>query len=532
MWGSPALGILRTFSRAVRPAVVDFRPAAVTGGAKSANGRGMKPFIATLFLILFGLPACATAALPLRGIIVCPVRGDQPPARFDAPDCRPVALSALDPQGRDIWVHGHIEVPAASDGPLGLYVLAKASSEVWLNGVRLGANGVPAATKAEETPGRMDIAFPIPASALRIGSNEIVLRMSSFHDVIHLSQPVHMLAIAPYADPVDVILRAYWPSLVTFGVLLAGAFFFASSAISAVNRRDPLLLALLSLISAGQLFAEVLRGLIPYPYPVQDWRLIAITACSTFFAVTLAALITLRFQTPRPRLVFAGVLAMILFPLLIFPGFDGKAAFAIMASALACAGIAGWAALKGDRSALISCLVLLVFAASVLVFQSRFLDTIVFYEVAALLLVLFTIRALTFERQRQDHETMHIRAHDLELALIRATEAKTPSTLRINSAGAVTLVNTADITLCKGADDYVELHLSGGRTVLHNGALGDLEAALPSHFLRVHRSFVVNTAFVEKLTRDVGGTGFLTLSNGAQAPVSRRIMPKVREALG
>ena len=152
--------------------------------------------------------------------------------------------------------------------------------------------------------------------------------------------------------------------------------------------------------------------------------------------------------------------------------------------------------------------------------------------VAALLLILFVVRALTFERQRQAHEAMQIRAHDLELALTRATEAKTPSQLRLNSAGSVTIVNATDITLCKGADDYVELHLRDGRTVLHNGALAELESRLPPHFLRVHRSFIVNTAFVEKLTRDPAGTGFLTLSNGAQAPVSRRIMPKVREALG
>ncbi len=492
----------------------------------------MKLFLATFLLLLFALPASAMEAIPLQDIVTCPVHGDQPPSRFDAPECRAVKFSELDPQGRDIWVRAHADVPAVAAAPMGLYISVKASSAAWINGVRLGANGVPAATKAGETPGRMDIAFPIPASALRAGNNEVVLRLSSFHGAIHLSQPVHMLGIAPYADPTDLILRAYWPSLVTFGVLLAGAFFFASSAISAVNRRDPLLLGLLSLLAAGQLFAEAFRGLAPYAYPVQDWRLIFITACSSAFAVTLAALIALRFPTPRPRMVFAGVFGLIAFPLAATPGFDGKAAFALLASALASAAIAGYAALKKDRPALISCVALLLFAGSVLVFQGQFLDTIFFYEVAALLLVLFVVRALTFERQRQAHEAMQIRAHDLGLALTRATEAKTPSQLRINSAGSVTIVSATDITLCKGADDYVELHLRDGRTVLHNGALAELESSLPPHFLRVHRSFIVNTAFVEKLTRDPAGTGFLTLSNGAQAPVSRRIMPKVREALG
>ena len=49
--------------------------------------------------------------------------------------------------------------------------------------------------------------------------------------------------------------------------------------------------------------------------------------------------------------------------------------------------------------------------------------------------------------------------------------------------------------------------------------------------LRVHRSHIVNTAFVDALERDPSGVGRLLLSNGAAVPVSRRIMPKVRSAL-
>ena len=62
-------------------------------------------------------------------------------------------------------------------------------------------------------------------------------------------------------------------------------------------------------------------------------------------------------------------------------------------------------------------------------------------------------------------------------------------------------------------------------------ALAGLEAELPETFLRVHRSHIVNTAFVSALERDTGGVGRLTLSQGQEVPVSRRIMPKVRTAL-
>lgn len=505
----------------------------MTRRVKSVNGQAMKPFLIALITAGLLLPTFAGAAIPIADFAVCLAHDDRPPARFDGPGCQRVPFSGLDPQARDLWVQTHADVSKAAldGGPLGLYISAKAASTVYLNGEHLGRNGTPASSRAGETPGRMDVVFPIPPDRLREGRNEIVLRLSSFHNTVRLSHPVHMIAIAPLSDPLDVLLRAYWPSLVTFGVLLAGAFFFASSAISGVNRRDPLLLALLSMLAAGQLFAEVYRGLSPYPYPVQDWRLITIMGLSTVFSMTLITLTALRFPTPRPRVIFAAGAVFTLTPLFAFPGFDGKAAFALLAAALASGAIAGRAALKGDRTALASCLALVAFAGSILLFQGRFLDTVFFYEVAAVILVLFTVRAFMFERERREHEKTQMRSHDLELALERATQAKTPTVLRINSAGAVNIVNTTDIILCKGADDYVELHLADGRWLLHNGSLADLENDLPASFLRVHRSYIVNTGFVEKLTREATGIGVLTLSNGAQAPVSRRIMPKVRSAL-
>ncbi|EGF90438.1 lytTr DNA-binding domain protein [Asticcacaulis biprosthecium C19] len=491
----------------------------------------MRSFLAALVFVFLFVHAAVAQTTPTGDVSVCPVTTAEPPARFDDPACRSATIAGLDPQGRDIWVRATIDVQPTANAPMGLYVLAKASTEAWVNGVRVGTNGRPGASKAVETPGRMDSVFYLRDGLLRAGSNEVVLRMSSFHGSIRLSQPVHWIAIAPYADPTDKLLRLYWPSLVTFGVLLAGAFFFASSALSAVNRRDPLLLALLSLLAAAQLFAETYRGLAPYAYPVQDARLMAITGLSAAFSVTLAALVTWRFVEQRRFAVLAGVVGLILVPLILMPGFDGKAAFSILAAAAASAVISGLAAFKGDRAGRWWTIVLTAFAGSILVSQDMFLNAIFFYEVAALLLVLFVVRALTFERERREHEKERIRAHDLELALSRATQAQALATLRINAAGSVTIVKASDIALCKGADDYVELHLADGRTILHNGGLAELEAELPPGFLRVHRSFIVNTAFVEKLTRDATGTGVLTLSTGAQAPVSRRIMPKVRSAL-
>ncbi|CAL4869421.1 hypothetical protein MMA231_03713 (plasmid) [Asticcacaulis sp. MM231] len=494
----------------------------------------MKSVLLAIALCLISLPVRAAVVTPIKDVVTCPGGTDHPPVRFDLLGCARGELVDLDPQNRDLWLHARVGVGASalSKGPLGLFVSAKAASVAYVNGVRIGQNGTPGAQAASESPGRMDAVFFIPPGLLHVGENDVVLRLSSFHNVLRLARPVHVIAIAPFGQPLDMILRAYWPSLVTFGVLLAGAFVFASSALSKVNRREPILLAVMSVIAALQLFAEAYRGLAPYPYPVQDWRLITLATCASLFAITLAALVIFRFVPSWQKSVLGGVTAVILFPLVVVSGYDGKATFVLLVATVASALIAGYAALKGSRAALIAGGAFSLVAVSIFVFQGSFLDALFYYEAAAAILILFTVRVVLFERERRKHESLQMRAHDLELALARAMQSKTPAVIRVNSAGALTMVNATDIAMCKGADDYVELHLSDGRSILHNGALVDLEKVLPRNFLRVHRSFLVNTGYVEKLTREATGVGMLTLATGAKVPVSRRIMPKVRNVLG
>jgi DNA-binding LytR/AlgR family response regulator len=98
-------------------------------------------------------------------------------------------------------------------------------------------------------------------------------------------------------------------------------------------------------------------------------------------------------------------------------------------------------------------------------------------------------------------------------------------------AGQVHRVPTDDIVSISGADDYIEVKLKSGKSRLISSTLAEMEASLPSFFLRVHRSHIVNTNYIESLNREPTGTGILTLAHGGSLPVSRRIMPSVRKAL-
>lgn len=504
----------------------------MNGDAKSANGRCMRRLLGALGALLLHLFTPAAAEMLNAGdFAICGAGSDAPPA--GSARCVATTIDGIDPQGRDIWVRAVINTPVGygKEGPFGLFIAAKASSEAYLNGVRLGANGTPGARRDLETPGRMDMAYPIPGGVIRDGPNELMVRLSSHHGYLDLGRPVHWIFVGPYFDPVAERLTYMWPSLVALGIILSGALYFAVVAATGANRRDPILLSLLALFASGQLGVEIYRSLVAYPYPVHDLRLIAIVATSAGFALTLSALVISRFVAAGKAFWFAGAAILTALPIVFAEGFDAKAAFAILAATIACAALCAHAAFRGDRQGAVYAAALLAFAASVVAFQSFFLDAIFFFEVAALLLVLFAAQAMTLERERRESALERARAHELEAALERAAASDRPAVVRVNAAGSVNVVHAGEITHCKGAGDYVELHLADGRHLLHNGALAQMESELPPAFLRVHRSFIVNTAFVKTLVRESSGVGALVLSNGVEVPVSRRIMPKVRDAL-
>ena len=76
-----------------------------------------------------------------------------------------------------------------------VHISLLASYEAYWNGVRVGANGVPAATRAGETPGLIDARIEIPQQLLRAGDNLLALRMSAFHARRALAAPMQHLSM-------------------------------------------------------------------------------------------------------------------------------------------------------------------------------------------------------------------------------------------------------------------------------------------------------------------------------------------------
>lgn len=476
--------------------------------------------------------------IDVDSVTTCPAqRGETVPPDFADHGCRTGNFLAVDPQHTTLWFRATITVPRSmleQSPPLGLFVSGKAASTAWLNGRWIGGNGRPGIDPRSETPGRMDAVIPIPSGLLHEGANKIVLHLSGYSGFLRLDAPMHALMIGTYADPTDLILRSYWPSLGTFGIFLLGALYFGVGTFRGGDRAGALLLCLISLFAAGQLLAEVSRGLFAYRYPFHDLRLVLIVLCSLGFGLCLTAHVIRRFQPPRPWLSFAAVTLVTVGVMVITGPYDGKAMFAMLCPVLFCAlGTACWS-WKRKPGAAVYCVALVLFGALSFLFGGAFLDAMFFYLVAALLLFLFAQQAAVLAREQRLGLALASHARQLEAALDQArTPQQQPSQkIRLVDTGRIELVSTEQITHCSGAGDYVELNFADGSKRLHNGSLNEMEGELPSAFLRVHRSHIVNTAYVESLRRESSGVGQLRISTGEIVPVSRRIMPMVRRTIG
>lgn len=428
-------------------------------------------------------------------------------------DCRPVQ-DFVDPQGRELWIRSTLGAPTDTR-PRVLYLAGVASSEAWLNGQRLGVNGRPGATAREEVPGRYQTVFPIREAAWRPGANTLVLHLSSFHGGLRFARPMSALFVSPHPYPQRTALMAV--TFVAAGALLAAAFGFG--VIHALRRTgSSLVLAAMAGVAALQAVVESLRTLFDYPYPLHAWRMSAIWLLAATFVVLLVSYVATRFL-PRVRGLMIGLAFGVVGATALLPGFDIKTVWAlILGVALAALPAAAGVRLRvpGARPTLAY---LALFLALALGFPEWLADFSYFLLAAGLVLPLLVVEVVRLGRDDRGREA----------ALTRA--ASRPDRLTVASARGVELVPIAEILAVVGADDYVELRLVGGRSLLHAARLDGLATQLPTSFLRIHRSVIANLDQMQRLERD-GDRWRLHLSEGAPLPVSRSRQPALREALG
>ncbi|WP_197414272.1 LytR/AlgR family response regulator transcription factor [Lacimicrobium alkaliphilum] len=476
-----------------------------------------------------------------------PFEGQQPvtlcdgahqwPVDFTSTDCRTVLLKDVDPQGKTLWVEIPVNLSEqqlqALTPPLALFLYAKASSRAYFNDVLLGENGKPG-NKVTEIPGAMDSHFYLPEGLLKMGKNRLVLHLSAQQGWLTLTRPLHFIGIGGFADPRQHLQQYSELGLVLLGVLLTGLVYFSVRSITPSQRSNHLLLVLMCLFSAVQLFAEMSRGLLGYAYPIHDIRLLTITLMSLGFGVCLLVFIAGQFARHHAlHWIYAGILVT-LGALWLLDSFDARTTAATFFPAFFAAIITVrfWWRTRSDQGGF-SALALSLFILCMILTADYFHETLYFVFVSLLLGYLFIQQALESNRQELRQQQDNERIARLSFRLEQGQQQARPALLTLKSAGKIDKLNTAEIAYCQAAKDYSEIHLLNGQQHLYSGTLKSLEAELPSTFLRVHRSFLVNLEQIRRLSSATPDStnASLILSNGQTVPVSRRLVPAVRSAV-
>jgi two-component system LytT family response regulator len=145
-----------------------------------------------------------------------------------------------------------------------------------------------------------------------------------------------------------------------------------------------------------------------------------------------------------------------------------------------------------------------------------------------------------FSQQRFDQALAHARANlgkgagdaAVENMVREAAGRNKPlGRVLIRDGAKVHVINSEKIEFIEAQDDYVQIR-SEGKSYLKNQRLTELEGQLDAgHFLRIHRSYVVNIACVDRIEQATRDSHVAILKDGSRIPVSRSGYQKIREVL-
>lgn len=352
------------------------------------------------------------------------IEGDDPrfaTPGFDDANWARTTPEKIDPQGRIMWVRAHIDgdglAAAAAEQPLGFFLSALASREIFLNGVSIGASGAPGATPDDETPGALDAVFFIPSELLRSDRNVFAIRISSHHLGARVGWPIHSFHIAPYESPTRRRLQSYIPAIAAGGAIALGAFYFLG--FYASNRRDAssLALGILAFAVIAQLAAESWRAFDFYLYPLHMLRLYLMLGFALIAGGALSVFSGLRFAPQRTAQISALAFIVSGFAIFLAPGYDSKLGLIILTFMIAALVAALIGARNQKRGAFLSSIGFAIFLAAAIAAPYQFLDQTYYLAMAALIIVLFAtqVRLLSVERRAREEaalQTVRLR-HEL-----------------------------------------------------------------------------------------------------------------------
>lgn len=241
-------------------------------------------------------------------------------------------------QAMCIRVRLTIEKSQLPDNPA-LLTQMLGARHIYFDGQSIALDGLPAATKAAEMPGRLDSLYLIPGVLLTHGEHLLAMQLSNFHLSEQVSRWFYAVAVVNFEQALKLPLLEASPAIFFIGALVLTGLFFQLLFWQYQRRASYQVFSLLCLLSACLLVVEHLRALFGYRY---DWHMYRIhsIAVLTFIAMCLLPLFYLLFyRFNRLVLWLVVTLLALTVAVTIDPRYDAKSMLMFAVSMIICLAI-------------------------------------------------------------------------------------------------------------------------------------------------------------------------------------------------
>ncbi|MBK7123184.1 MAG: LytTR family transcriptional regulator [Chitinophagaceae bacterium] len=112
----------------------------------------------------------------------------------------------------------------------------------------------------------------------------------------------------------------------------------------------------------------------------------------------------------------------------------------------------------------------------------------------------------------------------------RQLRGELPNKIAIQGNNGITFIDLNEIVYVEASNNYSRLLLTDKKLFTISKTLKDVQEVLEeSHFLRVHRQYIINLNRVKQFSRN---EGILTMDNGDHIPVARNQKERLVEKYG
>jgi hypothetical protein len=408
-----------------------------------------------------------------------------------------------------------LDLNQSSIPPYALFVSGPFSAEVFWDGQLLGNKGTVGANTSLESAGPIDSVLYIPEALSTPGVHQLALRISNTQLGYQAESLIHRLEIGGFQSDPRRQLRFYALPLILSGGFLLLALQFSRVYLGTGNL-ETMALAAMSFFILLQLGFEVSRSLVSYGYGWHLFRSQGIWFFAGLSALSLNVFVILR--NPKPwfsKLLWLIVLVVFISSWLV-DGFDGKTKYAIylltiiplLSNALALRARQADLVLMSSGFLCLSWLIIGELQMSALLDSGYYLSSIGF-----LALVSFWV-----SKGSGSMPTVK-------------PKPSTPTHFMVKQSRRVEKIPGNEVCYLKATGNYAELVCTDGRVVLHHLRLGQVMEHIPDGFIRVHRSFAVNTKYIVALRSQEGSRYQVELEGGEKVPVSRYQVKELRAQL-